>query len=199
MTTAPPLSIPGYAYGSRLAPSPVTPADFEAMKASVLFGPDDEAALRMSRPVVADQTDAILDVWYGFVASQPQLLASFSNPSDGKPDGDYLAAVRARFAQWILDTADARYDAAWLAWQHEIGLRHHRSKKNRTDDAAAARIVPFRYLALLAYPVTATLKPFLAKKGHSAADIDRMHQAWIKSVLLQVTLWSYPYVTEGDF
>jgi hypothetical protein len=26
-----------------------------------------------------------------------------------------------------------------------------------------------------------------------------MHQAWIKSVLLQVTLWSHPYVKDGDF
>jgi hypothetical protein len=26
-----------------------------------------------------------------------------------------------------------------------------------------------------------------------------MHQAWFKSVVLQVTLWSYPYVKNGDF
>jgi hypothetical protein len=26
-----------------------------------------------------------------------------------------------------------------------------------------------------------------------------MHQAWLKSVLLQVTLWTYPYIKEGDF
>jgi hypothetical protein len=49
------------------------------------------------------------------------------------------------------------------------------------------------------YPVTATLKPFLAKKGHGAEDVEKMHQAWIKSVMLQITLWSYPYVREGDF
>jgi len=26
-----------------------------------------------------------------------------------------------------------------------------------------------------------------------------MHQAWIKSVLLQVILWSQPYTRDGDF
>ena len=38
-------------------------------------------------------------------------------------------------------------------------------------------------------------KPFLAKKGHSAADIERM-QACAKSVLLTLALWSRPYVGE---
>ena len=81
----------------------------------------------------------------------------------------------------------------------EIGLRHHRSKKNQTDQVDAVDVIHFRYLAALIYPITATLKPFLAKKGHSAEQVDRMHQAWIKSVLLQVILWSYPYIREGDF
>jgi hypothetical protein len=26
-----------------------------------------------------------------------------------------------------------------------------------------------------------------------------MHQAWVKAVLLQVILWSHPYVRDGDF
>ena len=48
-------------------------------------------------------------------------------------------------------------------------------------------------------PVTFTLRPFLAKQGHSAEDVDKMHAAWVKSCLLQVTLWSHPYVKDGDF
>jgi hypothetical protein len=44
-----------------------------------------------------------------------------------------------------------------------------------------------------------TLKPFLEKKGHSAEDVEKMHAAWVKSVILQVTLWSYPYCKDGDF
>jgi hypothetical protein len=49
------------------------------------------------------------------------------------------------------------------------------------------------------YPITATLKPFLGKHGHSAADVDAMHAAWVKSVLLQVALWSHAYVGSRDF
>jgi len=194
------MSIPGYTYGtSAVAKSPVSLADFEQMKATALFGEEDVKYLRMSLRVLEDQVEAILDVWYGFVASQPHLVASFSNRADGKPLGDYLGAVRRRFARWILDTARAEYDQAWLDYQHEIGLRHHRAKKNETDGAPSTDIVPFRHLAALVAPVTFTLRPFLANKGHSPEDVDKMHAAWLKSCLLQVTLWSHPYVKDGDF
>lgn len=193
-------NIPGYSHGTAaVAPSPVTLAEFDLMKKSVLFGEEDARHLRRSHDIVRDQVEAILDVWYGFVGSTPHLLASFSGPSGGKPLPDYLGAVRRRFGQWILDTARAEYNQAWLDYQHEIGLRHHRIRKNRTDGAASTPIVPFRDLFLLIYPVTHTLKPFLASKGHAAADVDAMHAAWVKSCLLQVTLWSHPYLNAGDF
>lgn len=193
-------TIPGYTYGaSAVARSPVTLGDFELMKTSVLFGDEDVKYLRLSHDVVKDQVEAILDVWYGFVGATPHLLASFTGKSDGKPLPDYLGAVRKRFGQWILDTARAEYDQKWLDYQHEIALRHHRSKKNRTDGAASTAIVPFRDLFPLVFPVTFTLKPFLAKQGHSAEDVEKMYAAWVKSCLLQVTLWSHPYVKDGDF
>ncbi|HZS34355.1 MAG TPA: protoglobin domain-containing protein [Methylomirabilota bacterium] len=193
-----PASIPGYR-PDQPSRSPITPPEFELMKKSVLFGDEDVKYLRLSHDVLQDQVDAILDVWYGFVASHPHLLAAFASRGDGHPLGAYLAAVRLRFGQWILDTARAQYDEAWLAYQHEIGLRHHRTKKNRTDAAPAREIVPFRDLFLLIFPITFTLKPFLGRRGHSAEDVERMYHAWLKSCLLQVTLWSYPYVKEGDF
>jgi hypothetical protein len=195
-----PTTIPGYGFGtSAVTRSPVTLADLELMKKSVLFGDEDIKYLRLSLDVVQDQVEAILDVWYGFVGSNPHLLASFTGKSDGKPLGDYLGAVRRRFGQWILDTARAEYDQKWLDYQHEIGLRHHRTKKNRTDGAASTGIVPFRDLFLLVFPVTFTLRPFLAKKGHPAEDVEKMYAAWVKSCLLQVTLWSHPYVKDEDF
>ncbi len=193
-------NISGYALGSAaVKPAPITLAEFELMKKTVLFGDGDVAALKMSAEVLQDQTEAVLDVWYGFVGSNPHLVASFANKADDKPNADYLGAVRKRFGQWIRDTASGDYDQKWLDYQFEIGRRHHRSGKNRTDNVAAAEHIAYRYLPCLIYPVTATLKPFLAKKGHSAEDVDKMHQAWIKSVLLQVTLWSEPYVRTGDF
>ena len=192
--------IAGYALGQpSVARAPLTLEDFELMKRTALFGEADIEALRRSREVLADQVEAILDVWYGFVGSQPHLLASFTSRTDGQPLGDYLGAVRRRFAQWILDTAEANYDQAWLDYQIEIGRRHHRVGKNRTDGAASTELVAFRYLAPLVVPVTTTLRPFLTAKGHSAQEVDAMHAAWVKSVLLQVTLWAHPYVKEGDF
>ncbi len=193
-------NIPGYTYGTdAVSPSPITLDDFELMKKSVLFGEEDVKYLRLSYEVLKDQVESILDVWYGFVGSNPHLLESFTAKGDGKPISGYLDAVRKRFGQWILDTARAEYDQKWLDYQHEIGLRHHRTKKNRTDAVDSTDIVPFRYLFLLTFPVTFTLKPFLAKKGHSAEEVEKMYAAWVKSCLLQVTLWSHPYVKGGDF
>jgi hypothetical protein len=168
------------------------------MKKSVLFDEEDVRYLKMSHEVLGDQVEEILDVWYGFVGSHPHLLATFAG-SDGAPIPEYLQRVRQRFGQWILDTARGEYGRAWLDYQHEIGLRHHRVKKNRTDSVAASDIVPFRYLALLVFPITYTLRPFLARKGHSPEQVEKMYLAWLKSCLLQVTLWSYPYVKSGDF
>ena len=193
-------AIPGYAYGKSSVPhSPVSVAEFELMKQTALFGDDDVRYLRMSRDVLADQVEALLDTWYAYFAANPHLLQSFARKRDGVPDHAYMAAVRKRFAQWVIDTANADYGRAWLDWQNEIGVRHHRTGKNRTDGVDAADIVPFRYLPTLTYAILATLRPFLAKKGHSHEEVQAMHQAWTKSLLLQVTLWCRPYVKDGDF
>jgi hypothetical protein len=193
-------AIPGYTMGqTTLAKAPYTPSDLVSLQKTLLFTDEDIRYLRMSKPILADQTEAILDVWYGFVASTPELVVYFSNNKTGAPDGAYLDAVRKRFARWILDTADANYNQAWLDYQHEIGLRHTTPKKNQTDGADSVPLVHFRYLVALTVPVTTTLKPFLAKKGASATDVEKMHAAWVKSVLMQTILWSHPYVREGQF
>jgi hypothetical protein len=194
------VSIPGYRLGDPALPkSPITTRDLADLKESLLFGEDDVAALRKARGVVEDQVEAILDVWYGFVASKPHLLVYFSDPATGQPLGPYLEAVRKRFGQWILDTCDANYDDGWLAWQDEIGRRHHRTAKNKTDGVTAAAHIPMRHVLALAIPISLTMKPFLAKKGASAEEVDAMHAAWTKAVLLQAILWSRPYAREGDF
>lgn len=192
--------IPGYTYGQKsLARAPYTLQDRESLKKAMLLSDEDLRYLRMSKAILADQTEAILDVWYGFVASTPELVVFFKNNKTGAPDGAYLNAVRKRFGQWILDTADANYDQAWLDYQYEIGLRHTSPKKNKTDKADSVPSVNFRYLSALTIPITTTLKPFLAKKGASATDVEKMHAAWVKSVLMQSILWSYHYVRDGRF
>jgi hypothetical protein len=196
MNTTANTSITGYTYGS-VPPSPVTLPELELLKSTVLFGSDDVAALAKAGEVLRDQTDAILDVWYGFVGANPHLLAYFSKNS--VPDTNYLAAVRARFGAWILDLCTRPFDQDWLNYQHEIALRHHSTKKNQTDNAQAAPIIHFRYLIAFIVPLTATIKPFLAKKGHSAEDVEAMHGAWFKALTLTALLWSHPYINDNEF
>lgn len=193
-------SIPGYRYGDpKLAKSPVTLQDLELLKKTVLFTAEDEKYLRMAGKTLVPQTEAILDVWYGFVGANPHLIQYFANKSDGKPNAEYLSRVRARFGQWIKDTTDASYDQTWLDYQYEFGLRHTRLGKNKTDNVAAADHIHFRYLVAFIVPISATIEPFLQKGGHSPDAVKKMHAAWTKAVVLQTVLWSYPYVKQGDF
>ena len=192
-------SIPGYSYGAaNSAISPLTLEDLENLKRAVLFGPEDRQYLQLAGEVLADQVEEVLDVWYGFVASHSHLLYYFTD-GQGNANADYLAAVRKRFGQWILDTCNRPYDQAWLNYQQEIGLRHEYAKKNQTDGVNSVPTINHRYLVAFIYPITATMKPFLAKKGHSAEEVEKMHQAWFKAVVLSVALWGAPYVKEGDF
>jgi protoglobin len=188
--------IAGYSFGvPEVARSPVTLEALALLKQSVLFGAEDERYLRMAGDVLRDQVDDVLDVWYGFVASHDHLVQYFSG-SDGQPDAEYLTRVRARFGQWVRDLCERPWDQTWLDYQEEIGLRHTRAKKNQTDGAQAPDYVPLRYLVAFVYPITATVREFLAKRGDSAEDVENMHQAWFKAVTLTVALWSRPYAAD---
>jgi hypothetical protein len=192
--------IPGYEFGTRsVARSPLGLEELDLLKQTVLFGEEDEEYLRMAGDVLEDQVEDVLDVWYGFVGDHPHLVHSFSDAA-GQPDAEYLGRVRLRFGQWILDTCRRPYDQEWLDYQHEIALRHTQDKKNQTDGAyETPDRIGLRYILAFIYPITATIRPFLANGGHGAENVDKMHQAWFKSVVLQATLWSHPYVKDGDF
>ena len=44
------------------------------------------------------------------------------------------------------------------------------------------------------------MKPYLAKKGGMRQEVvNRMYDAWWKSMILQATLWTQPYIKDGDF
>jgi len=191
--------VQGYTYGGpEVATSPMTLEELARIEASVTWTEDDASALHEAAKVLDDQVEDILDVWYGFVGSHPFLLAAFTG-ADGQPIEEYLGAVRGRFGQWIRDTCQRPHDQAWLDYQHEIGLRHTPAKKNLTDSVQAADHVPMRYLLALIYPISATVRPFLAKKGHNEEQVEAMWQAWFKAVVLQVTLWSRPYCEGGNW
>ncbi len=191
--------IPGYAYGeSNLETAPYTLKDLQLLKTTVLFTEDDAKWLRKSRKVLEPHAEEILDTWYGFVGSHPHLIYYFSNKK-GEADANYLARVRARFIQWVYDTADANYDQDWLNYQYEIAKRHHHIGKNKIDDVQSVDHIHFRYVVALLYPVTATLKPFLERSEYSPEEVNAMHQAWVKSVLMQTILWSHPYINANEF
>ncbi|WP_017604985.1 protoglobin domain-containing protein [Nocardiopsis alkaliphila] len=191
--------IAGYAYGSdEAARSPVGPQELDRLKATVMFTEDDEQALRLAGDVLEDQTEDVLDTWYGFVSSHPHLVAYFSTPG-GEPIQEYLDRVRSRFAQWILDACRRPYDQTWLDYQEEIALRHTHEKKNTADGVDSVDNIPLRYTIAFIYPITATMREFLGKKGHDAEQVEAMHQAWFKAVTLHVALWSRPYVRGDDW
>jgi hypothetical protein len=190
--------IKGYTYGSSaLQPSPVTAADLDLLKKTLLWSDEDNRFLQMAGTVLKDQTNDVLDVWYGYVGGNSHLLHYFTK--NGEPNMDYLTAVRARFGQWILDICQKPYDQDWLNYQHEIAKRHHSVKKNKTDNVDAVPIIHFRYMVAFIYPITATIKSFLANKGHSQQDVEGMHNAWFKAVTLTVILWCHPYINAGEF
>lgn len=185
-------TIPGYTYDQGLPPSPVSLTDLDLLKQTVLWSDEDTAALKLAGTILDDQVEAILDVWYGFVGSHPHLVRSF-NGGDGQPSGDYLAAVRERFGQWIRDLCSRPWDDQWLSYQHEVAKRHV-TTMGKTDGISSAEThIPQRYLIGFIVPITATIRPFLASSGHSNDEVDAMHNAWFKAITLTVVLWSQPY------
>lgn len=192
-------TIPGYTYGAdQPARSPVGEEELDKLKATVLFTSDDEQALRLAGDVLEGQVGDVLDAWYGFVADHPHLVAYFSTPG-GEPIQEYLDRVRPRFEQWVLDTCRRPYDQAWLDYQEEIAQRHTHEKKTTTDGVNSVDNISLRYIIAFIYPITATMRGFLAKKGHSDEQVEAMHQAWFKAVTMQVALWARPYVRDGDW
>ena len=188
---------PGYDYGTpRVARSPVSPDEMRALEQSVGWSEHDARALKMAAEVLGDQAEALVDSWRAQIGKQPHLARWFFGP-DGRPDEAYKAAVKSRFVRWVIDSLTRPHDQAWLDYQEEIGLRHTPAKKNRTDGARTPDIVPLRYLLAFLGPAILGVKPFLAKKGHAADQIEDMQHAWTKSVLLHVTLWSRPYTRDG--
>lgn len=191
-------SVKGYDYyNTKLEQSPVTMLDLELLKKTLLWSEEDSRYLRMAGEVLQDQVADVLDLWYGYVGGNKHLIEYFAKK--GVPDMEYLKAVRARFEQWILDVCNKPYDQIWLNYQHEIAKRHHSTKKNKTDNVDAAPIIHYRYITAFIYPITATIKSFLSKRGHSQPDVDGMYDAWFKAITLTVVLWTYPYIREGEF
>ena len=188
-------NIPGYTYGQAgVAKSPITTEDLKLLKQSVGMTEEDERYLRVAGEALADQTAELVGRWRAIIAAHPH-LARYSKRLDGQTDPHYSQNSGLRFQQWILDTCLRPYDQEWLNYQQEIALRHTSVKKNKTDGVESVDHIPLRYVVTFAAVINDAdiLKPLLAAKGHSRSEVDRMHQAWCKSVQLQMALWAEPY------
>lgn len=186
--------IPGYAYGAETVPkSSISLQELEQMKISAGFTGDDERYLRLAGEVLGDQTKQIVEHWRsGIIASIPH-LAQHSRSIDGNPLPNYSAASGQRFQQWILDTCLRPYDQTWLNYQQEIALRHTSLKKNQVDGVQSTPHVPLRDIIAFIPVMNETIKPYLVAKGNSAEEVEKMHQAWCKSLQLQIALWTGLY------
>jgi hypothetical protein len=191
--------IEGYDYGApQIARSPVTLEDLDALKATVGWTADDERHLRVAGEVLESQVRTLVDLWRTQIIGSIPHLARHSRTAEGEPIPEYAARSGLRFQQWVLDTCQRPYDQEWLDYQHEIALRHMRAKKNQADDVRSTPYIPFRDIVAFVPVMNETIKPFLAAKGHSAAEVERMHLAWTKSMQLQIALWANPYSQPGE-
>jgi hypothetical protein len=186
--------IPGYAYGSSEVPrSPVSLQQLAELKRTVGFTDEDARYLRLSGTVLSDQTKQIVDHWRTGIISHIPNLARHTRTLEGNPIPEYLAKSNLRFEQWIKDTCLRPYDQEWLDYQHEIALRHTSLKKNKVDEVNSTPYVPFRDIVAFIPVMNETIKPYLAAKGHSSEEVEKMHRSWCKSMQLQLALWANPY------
>jgi hypothetical protein len=63
---------------------------------------------------------------------------------------------------------------------------------------APRRTSPLQDVLAFIAVMNETIKPYLAAKGHSAEEVDKMHRAWCKSIQLQLALWVGPYTSPGQ-
>jgi hypothetical protein len=189
--------IPGYDYGQpSVAVSPVSLDELHQLEASAGWTEHDARLLYRHRSIFEDRAEAMVDAWRAVIGSQPHLAKWFFGP-DGGPDESYKAAVKKRFVQWVRDVPTRPHDQTWLDYQEEIGRRHTPEKKNVTDGANTASLVPLRYLYAFSATIVIATRRFLVEAGLSGDDLRSLEDAWLKAVLLQITLWSRPYVREG--
>jgi hypothetical protein len=88
-------------------------------------------------------------------------------------------------------------EAVWLTPEDKQALRE--AAEILADQADSLNHIPLRYLLAFTAVVIATSRDYLAAKGASPEQVDRMHAAFTKSVMLHVTVWTRPYVGAADW
>lgn len=155
------------------------------------FGTDEAATWPLS-------LQELVTAWRARLGDLP-FMRPYSGHPDGTPNPEYGAATKPRFDRFIIDACTRPLDQDWLNYQQEIGLRHTRAKKNLTDHADSLGHIPLRYLLAFTAVVITTARDYLAAKGAAPEQVDRMHAAFTKSVMLHVTVWTRPYAGAADW
>ena len=191
--------IPGYTYGeATTARSPLSLNDLQRLEQTATLSQQDQHYLAMAGDVLESQAEELVNTWRNVIAEQPHLARAFAS-EDGAIDEAYKTAVKRRFVRWVIDTCRRPRDRDWLDYQEEIAQRHTSAKKNATDNGNTAPFVPLRYLLAFGAVIVTTVRPFLARKGASHQDVERMQNAWTKAVFLQLALWSRAYVMNWEW
>lgn len=194
-----PEQIPGYTYGTgQAAVSPLSLQDLQELRDVAWLTQEDQEALREAAGILAGQADDMVTAWRARLSDLP-FMRPYSGHPDGTPNPGYGAATKPRFDRFIIDACTRPLDQDWLNYQHEIGLRHTRAKKNRTDHADSAGHIPLRYLLAFTAVVITTARGYLAAAGVTPEQVDRMHAAFTKSVMLHVTVWTRAYAGADDW
>lgn len=188
--------IPGYDYGkAKSAVSTLTENELKQLEQTAGWTTEDANVLRKHGELFRRQAEAMVDSWRAVIGAQPHLSQWFFD-SQGQPDDDYKARVKQRFVQWVVDVAMRSHDRDWINYQEEIGLRHTPAKKNKTDDKHSPPLVPLRYLLGLV-PVVLPVRQFFASEVTDENELIALERAWMKAVLLHITLWVRPYSMQG--
>jgi len=184
----------GYTYGAdTVETSSISLKELQELKVTVGLREEDERYLRLAGEVLGDQVKQVVEHWRSRIIASIPNLARHTRSPEGNPLPEYLAKSNQRFEQWILDTCLRPYDQTWLDYQQEIALRHTSLKKNLVDCVQSTDHVPLRDIIAFIPVLNETIKPYLAAKGQSPTDVDKMHLAWCKSLQLQVALWTHTY------
>ncbi|MCB1769329.1 MAG: hypothetical protein KDJ31_06450 [Candidatus Competibacteraceae bacterium] len=192
------MNNPAPRVGEEAAPPLAAPSDFPAAEEVELlwrislFSSDDERALRKLWRILKGQTDDYLDRVLGMVAAYPTLAAACQESLGRSVDGP--AAVRPLFREWLFETCRTPREPSWLKPLYSpcSALSSERSRH-----PIWAKLPGFRYLIALSFPLVAALRSLLVGTGLAHQDIDRMQSAFLKAILLQVTLLSKLYVKAG--
>ena len=183
-------NLTGYDYGS-VARSPVAWDEFEDLKRVVGFTERDQQLLHKAGDLIGPRFEELLGHWFGQLG--PWVQATFAGPDAER----YGVVAGARFGRGIVDGFVRQYDQAWLDYQHEIGLRHHQARKNKTDQVNSVPVVPLRHLVASVQVLSEIPESFL--EGATNDEIAGIRAAWSRSLLLQIALWSRAYVQEDDW